>query len=101
MRIITHSYMNGQGLGFWRETITSRAHMTKNKLVTTATFGSGFSRGHVMLAATAAIGLLNARPDAAHSDERNVSDEASMTSAASPRNPVMTRDQLVDRLKRA
>jgi predicted ester cyclase len=93
--------MNGQGLGFWRETITSRAHMTKNKLVTTATFGSGFSRRHVMLAATAAIGLLNARPDAAHSDERNVSDEASMTSAASPRNPVMTRDQLVARLKRA
>ena len=54
--------------------------MTKNKLVTTATFGSGFSRRQVMLAATAAIGLLNARPDAAHSDERNVSDEASMTS---------------------
>jgi predicted ester cyclase len=75
--------------------------MTKNKLATIATFGSGCSRRRVMLAAAAVTGLLTARLKAAHSEEQNMSDEVSTTSTANPCKGVMTRDQLVARLKRA
>jgi predicted ester cyclase len=79
--------------------------MSKTGFVISASSGSGrFSRRRAVRAATAVIGehLLNARLNAAHSQEANMSDEASTTSAADPLNgTTLTRDQLVARLKRA
>jgi hypothetical protein len=93
--------MNGQGLCVGARQPRNRAHMTKNKLATIATFGSSCSRRRVMLAAAAVTGLLTARLKAAHSEEKNMSDGASMTCVVNPCHGAMTREQLVARLKRA
>jgi predicted ester cyclase len=95
--------------------------MTKTGAVTSASSAwarSGrFNRRRVIFAAAAVIGehLLNARLNAAHTQEANMSAEISTTSAPNPLgrttfaeasapgggNVILTRDQLVARLKRA
>jgi predicted ester cyclase len=74
--------------------------MTKTKVIDAASSGLGsYTRRRVILAATAALGgqLIDVRLNAAHSQEEKMGDEVSNTSA----RVVMTRDQLVARLKRA
>jgi predicted ester cyclase len=74
--------------------------MTRTKLISAASSGLGrHTRRRVILAATAALSdkLIDVRLNAAYSQEEKMDHEVSKTSA----RVVMTRDQLVARLKRA
>jgi predicted ester cyclase len=87
--------------------------MTKTELVTSEASVSGrHTRRRVIVAATAVLGwkLLNAQQSPAYSQEIKMGNDAAMSSTGNPLdqkaladggNVVMTRDQLVARLKRA
>src|ERR1700722_1489000 len=95
-----------------------RFRMTSTRLSTsTSSESGGCSRRHVIVAATAVLGwqLLGARQSPAYSQEMKMRNDAATGSTRNPRdhqaladgsvpdggNGVMTRDQLVARLKRA
>jgi predicted ester cyclase len=85
----------------WREATTQWSpSLAKTKLIDAASSRLGrYTRRRVFLAATGALGgqLIDVRQNAAHSQGEKMGDEVSKTSA----RVVMTRDQLVARLKRA